>query len=136
MDYTSLVDTKRLERFFQLIDVIDHHISSGFEKIKDEKGIQYVVPFTLYPSGYHVSPNTPLPFLSVIAQKNYIVLYHLGIYADIELLNWFKQAYAEQVSTKLNMGKSCIRFANTGQIPYSLIGELIQRMTLDQWITV
>lgn len=134
MDYTSFVDDKRLDAFSHLIDVIDEHLPSGFEKTTDGTGIHYVVPLQTYPSGYHVTPGTPLPFLSVIAQKNHVALYHMGIYSDPELLRWFEEAYATQVPTKLNMGKSCIRFGNVKHIPYDLIGELVSKMTPEDWI--
>ena len=134
MDYMTLVDDKRLDAFIRLIDVIDANLPAGFEKTTDGNGIHYVVPLSTYPAGYHVSPGTPLPFLSVIAQKNHVALYHMGVYTDEALLDWFKRRYAEDVPTKLDMGKSCIRFNNVKHIPYELIGELVSKMTPAQWI--
>lgn len=134
MDYATLVDDKRLDAFIRLIDVIDANLPAGFEKTTDGNGIHYVVPLSTYPAGYHVSPGTPLPFLSVIAQKNHVALYHMGVYSDPALLLWFEEAYAAQVPTKLDMGKSCIRFGNVKHIPYELIGELVSKMTPAEWI--
>ncbi|TCI60781.1 DUF1801 domain-containing protein [Exiguobacterium sp. SH3S1] len=134
MDYTTLVDDKRLDSFIRLIDVIDANLPDGFEKTTDGKGVHYVVPLSTYPPGYHVTPGTPLPFISVIAQKNHVALYHMGVYADEDVLRWFEQAYAERVPTKLDMGKSCIRFKNVLHIPYDLIGELAAKMTPERWI--
>ncbi|TCI48327.1 MULTISPECIES: DUF1801 domain-containing protein [Exiguobacterium] len=134
MDYTTLVDDKRLDSFIRLIDVIDANLPDGFEKTTDGKGVHYVVPLSMYPPGYHVTPGAPLPFLSVIAQKNHVALYHMGVYADEDVLRWFEQAYAERVPTKLDMGKSCIRFKHVKHIPYDLIGELVAKMTPDEWV--
>ncbi len=134
MDYTTLVDDKRLDAFIRLIDVIDANLPDGFEKTTDGKSVHYVVPLSTYPSGYHVTPGTPLPFLSVIAQKRHVALYHMGVYSDSALLRWFEEAYAAQVPTKLDMGKSCIRFGNVKHIPYELIGELVSKMTPAEWI--
>ncbi|TCI24112.1 DUF1801 domain-containing protein [Exiguobacterium sp. SH5S13] len=134
MDYTTLVDDKRLDSFIRLIDVIDANLPDGFEKTTDGKGVHYVVPLSMYPPGYHVTPGTPLPFISVIAQKNHVALYHMGVYADEDVFRWFEQAYAERVPTKLDMGKSCIRFKNVLHIPYDLIGELAANMTPERWI--
>ncbi|TCI63228.1 DUF1801 domain-containing protein [Exiguobacterium sp. SH0S2] len=134
MDYTTLVDDKRLDSFIRLIDVIDANLPDGFEKTTDGKGVHYVVPLSMYPPGYHVTPGIPLPFLSVIAQKNHVALYHMGVYADEDVLRWFEQAYAERVPTKLDMGKSCIRFKHVKHIPYDLIGELVAKMTPDEWV--
>lgn len=135
MDYTHIVDEQRLDAFTQLIETIDQNIPLGYEKIEQYGGISYVVPLSTYPKGYHVTPDSPLPFLSIIAQKKHIALYHMGMYAVPELLQWFQQQYAQQVPTKLNMGKSCIRFTNIKHIPYALIGELIQKLTPEQWIS-
>lgn len=134
MDVTTLVDDERLEHFTRLIAVIDEHLPEGFEKTTDGHGIHYVVPLSMYPAGYHATPGKPLPFISVIAQKRHIGLYHMGIYSNPELLEWFKIEYAARVPTKLDMGKSCIRFNNVKRIPYDLIGELVEQMTPAQWI--
>jgi len=32
------------------------------------------------------------------------------------------------------MGKSCIRFKKAEEIPFDLIAELMQKMTVQQWI--
>lgn len=134
MRYDHLVDEKRLNAFLRLIQTIEANLPEGFEKVEEYGGVSYVVPHSTYPPGYHVTPEKPLPFISVIAQKKHIGLYHMGIYADPELLTWFENEYAKQVPTKLNMGKSCIRFTNIKTIPYDLIGELMQKMTPTRWI--
>ncbi|TDM12573.1 DUF1801 domain-containing protein [Macrococcus lamae] len=134
MSYTHLVDDARLDAYSKLIDTIDTHIPAEFDQTEDYGGISYVVPKTTYPPGYHCTPEKPLPFLYVVAQKKHIAIYHMGIYADESLLTWFQKEYAKRVPTKLNMGKSCIRFTNIKNIPYDLIGELAEKMTADQWI--
>jgi len=32
------------------------------------------------------------------------------------------------------MGKGCIRFKNVSQISYALIGELVNKMGVDEWV--
>lgn len=97
--------------------------------------IGYVVPHSIYPVGYHCDPKLPLPFISIASQKNFIVLYHMGIYANPVLLNWFITKYPKHSSQKLDMGKSCIRFKKRNQIPFDLIAKLIQKMSVQEWIT-
>ena len=58
----------------------------------------------------------------------------MGVYADKELHDWFVAEYPKYVKTKLDMGKSCIRFKKPETIPYGLIGELVSKMTPQQWI--
>lgn len=124
------------QAYEQLMTIIDQHIPSGFEKCEQYGGISYVVPLRDYPQGYHVTPGTPLPFLSIIPQKHHIGVYHMGIYADPELLRWFTMRYKEEVPTKLQMGKSCIRLTNAAHIPYDLVGELVEKMTPSEWIAL
>jgi hypothetical protein len=97
--------------------------------------IGYVVPHSIYPNGYHCTPELPLPFISFASQKNFIAIYHMGIYANPELLNWFVAEYPKHSTQKLDMGKSCIRFKKANQIPFELIAELAQKMSVQEWIT-
>jgi hypothetical protein len=98
--------------------------------------IAFIVPHSIYPNGYHSDPKQPLPFISIASQKNYISLYHMGLYANTELLKWFTNEYPKHSKTKLDMGKSCIRFKKPDHIPFELIGELSSKMTTEQWIEI
>lgn len=114
--------------------IITENLPEGFEEVINYGMLGYVVPHSLYPDGYHCDPNTPLPFINLASQKNHIAVYHSGIYADPELLAWFQGEYPKHLKTKLNMGKSCIRFKNMKTIPYDLIGELCSKMSPSDWI--
>ena len=96
----------------------------------------WVVPHSTYAAGYHVNPTLPLPFLGLASQKSHIGLYHMGIYASPDLMEWFVQAYPQHCKTKLNMGKSCVRFKSVRNIPYDLVGDLCSRMSPQQWIAL
>jgi len=96
--------------------------------------IGYVVPHSLYPNGYHCDPKQALPFVNIASQKNFIAVYHMGIYADTSLHDWFVSEYPNYVKTKLDMGKSCIRFKKPEIIPYELIGMLMSKMTVEDWV--
>ena len=96
--------------------------------------IGYVIPHSIYPKGYHCTPELPLPFLSIASQKNSVNIYHMGIYADEKLLKWFQEEFPKYSKKKLDMGKSCMRFKKPEDIPYELIGELASKITPEQWI--
>jgi hypothetical protein len=96
----------------------------------------YVVPKSIYPDGYHCDTSLPLPFMNLAAQKNFIALYHMGIYANPELMKWFTTEYPKHCRKKLDMGKSCIRFKKVDDIPYELIGQLVEKMTVDDWVGI
>lgn len=116
--------------------VILENLPLGFEEVISQDMLNYVVPHALYPGGYHVNPALPLPFISLASQKNYIALYHMGLYANKPLLEWFHEAWASQSKTKLDMGKSCIRLKKPEQIPYQLIGELASKVSPQEWIAI
>lgn len=60
----------------------------------------------------------------------------MGIYSKPELLEWFVNEYPKHSKQKLDMGKSCIRFKKLDQIPFELIGELMQKMTVEDWVNI
>lgn len=135
-DYISQVPEDRKETLTKLSEVINSNIPKGFEESIQYGMIGYYVPHSLYPSGYHCTPEIPLPFMSFASQKNSINLYHMGIYSIKELHDWFVVEYPKYSKRKLDMGKSCIRFKKPEDIPYELIGELASKITVDEWIAV
>lgn len=135
-EYLSQIPEERKEYFDKLRSVINDNIPSWFEECINYNMLWRVVPHETYPDGYHCDPKLPLPFMNLANQKNFIALYHMGVYSDSKLLEWFQEEYAKVVSTKLDMGKSCIRFKKMETIPYELIGELVKKISVDQWIQV
>ena len=126
----------RFEPFNKLHDVIMKNLPKGFEAAISYGGLGYVIPHSLYPAGYHCKPIEPLPFAGIASQKNSINFYHMGIYSDPKLLEWFVSEYPKYSEQKLDMGKSCVRFKKLDQIPYKLIGELMKKMSVKKWITI
>lgn len=125
----------RKDTFHKLHTVILENLPSGFEAAISYGGLGYVVPHSIYPQGYHCKPSEPLPFAGIASQKNSINLYHMGIYANPELLKWFVSEFPKYTKAKLDMGKSCIRFKKTDTIPFELIGLLMKKITPQEWIT-
>lgn len=126
----------RAESFNKLHEVIVANMPEGFEAAISYGGLGYVVPHTIYPAGYHCKPVEPLPFAGLASQKNSINFYHMGIYSDPALLDWFVSEYPKYSKRKLDMGKSCIRFKKFDEIPFELIGELMQKMSVADWIAI
>ncbi|WP_425076215.1 DUF1801 domain-containing protein [Psychroserpens sp. S379A] len=135
-DYISQTPEERHNALKKLRQVIKDNLPKDFEEGMIYKMIGYYVPHSVYPDGYHCDPKTPLPFMSFASQKNSINLYHSGIYAKKELHDWFVNEYPKHCSRKLDMGKSCIRFKKTEDIPFDLIAELTRKMTCDEWIDI
>ena len=130
------VSEEKLDAFKKLHTVITENLPDGFEVGISYGFLGYVVPHSIYPKGYHCKANEPLPFLSIAAQKASINLYHMGLYADEKLYNWFVQEYPKHSKYKLDIGKSCIRFKKLDHIPYELIAELVKKMSVSEWINL
>lgn len=133
-EYLESLPEDRQTAMNELRAIILKNIPKGFHEEMNYGMIGYVVPHSIYPKGYHCDPKLPLPFLSIASQKNFIAVYHMGMYADKNLLDWFVAEFPKHSKYKLDMGKSCIRFKKLDQIPYSLIGELASKMTVNDWI--
>ena len=134
-DYIQQLPEDRKEPIERLRKVILDNLPEGFEETILYGMIGYVVPHSIYPEGYHVDPKLPLSFIGLASQKNNISLYHSGVYMFPEVLEWFEEQYPTYVKTKLDMGKSCIRFKNMQNIPYQLIGQLCEKITVAQYVS-
>lgn len=135
-DYLEKVPDERKSAFKQLFETISENLPAGFETNISYGMIGWSVPLETFPAGYHCTPGLPLPFINLASQKNFIALYHMGIYANPELMNWFVEEYPKHTKRKLDMGKSCIRFKKPDEIPFKLIAELATKMSPHDWIAV
>ena len=133
-DYISQLPEERKVPMEKLRKTIAKNLPKGFEETISYNMIGFVVPHKTYPKGYHCDPKLPLPFINIASQKNFIALYHMGIYANPELYKWFVNEYPKHCKRKLDMGKSCIRFKKMEEIPFDLIAELCTKTTVNQWI--
>jgi hypothetical protein len=134
VEYLEAIPDNRKNQLNQLRKAIQKNLPKGFEEDFQYGMISYVVPLSRYEKGYHAKANTPLPFVSLASQKHTINLYHSGIYADERLYTWFNQRYLELFSKKPDMGKSCIRFRDINDLVLKIVSELLQKMTVDEYI--
>lgn len=135
-EYVDSLPEERKKAIAELRKVIRKNLPKGFEETMGYGMLCYSVPHSVYPPGYHCNPSQPLPFLSIASQKNFIAIYHMGLYADAKFLDWFKKEFAKVSTKKLDMGKSCLRFKHPEHIPYALIGTLAGKMTAERWIAL
>jgi uncharacterized protein YdhG (YjbR/CyaY superfamily) len=135
-DYLATIPEDRIEAFMGLLETIRANIPAGFQECIQYKMPSFNVPLSTYPDGYHCTKDTPLPFINIANQKNFIALYHMGIYANPEIHQWFVEEYPKHSKYKLDMGKSCIRFKKVDHIPLELIGQLVQKMSVEDWIKI
>jgi len=135
-EYMTQLPEDRKDVVQKLRQTILDHIDSKFQECMNYGMLGYVVPFTIYPDGYHCNPKLPLPFMNLASQKNFIAVYHMGMYAKKEIYDWFVTEYPKHTTAKLDMGKSCIRFKKMDAIPYALIGQLAAKLSVEGWIAI
>lgn len=135
-DYITQLPEERKEPLNKLRKVILDNLPKGFEEGMNYNMIGFYVPHSVYPNGYHCNTKLPLPFMNIASQKNFVAVYHMGMYAKKELLNWFTAEYPKHCKYKLDMGKSCVRFKKIEDIPYKLIGQLTAKMSAKEWINI
>ena len=133
--YINEIPQERREGVEKLRAVILQNLPVGFEEGMSYGMIGYYVPHSIYPAGYHCTPKLPLPFMSFANQKNSINFYHMELYANPDLYNWFVNEFPKYSCQKLDMGKSCIRFKKIAYIPFELIAKLVRKVTVEDWIT-
>ena len=134
--YIAELPADRQEAISKLRKEIKKNLPKGFEEGMGYGMIGYVVPHSIYPNGYHCNPKLPLPFINIASQKNFIAVYHMGVYANPVLLKWFTAAHDKATSKKADMGKSCMRYKKPEDIPYTLFGELASKITPAEWIAL
>ncbi|MFA7360174.1 MAG: DUF1801 domain-containing protein [Candidatus Kapaibacterium sp.] len=134
--YIKELPPERAEAISRLRKAIIKTLPKGFEEGMGYGMMGYYVPHSIYPKGYHCTPELPLPFAGMASQKNFISFYHMGMYANPELLKWFVTEFPKHSTAKLDMGKSCVRFKKPEHIPYELIGKLMKKMTVKDWINL
>jgi len=135
-DYINQLPEERQEPIKKLRQIILDNLPKGMEEQMSYGMLGFIIPHSVYPDGYHCDPKTPLPFMNLASQKNFIAVYHMGMYAKKEVLDWFTTEYAKHCKYKLDMGKSCVRFKKIHDIPYDLIGELAAKMSTEEWISI
>jgi hypothetical protein len=135
-EYLQELPEERRGPMEELRGVILENLPEGLEEGMQYGMIGYFVPLSRYPKGYHCTPGEPLPFISLASQKNSINVYHMGMYMEEEILNWYLGEYPKYIKTKPDMGKSCIRFKRVDQLPLKLIGELMQKMSVERYIEI
>lgn len=135
-EYVRQLPQDRKKPVSKIRSILRKNLPKGFKEQISYKMIGYVVPHSIYPEGYHCDSSQPLPFINLASQKNYIALYHMGIYSNDKLNKWFIKEYLSLIGKKPDMGKSCIRFKKPDEIPYELIAELAGKMTPQEWIKI
>lgn len=134
-DYLKELPPERREAIEKVRSAILNNLPKGYEEGMQYGMISYYVPLSIYPNGYRNDKKTPLPYISLASQKNHMAVYCMCMYGNEGLEKWFKEAY-QGTGNKLDMGKGCVRFVDIEKFPVALIGELVKKTSVSEFIKI
>ena len=132
-EYLQALPGDRRAAISTVRETILANLPKGYEVRMNYGMIGYVVPHSIYPAGYHCNPAQPLTYASLGSQKNHIALYLMCVYGHAETAAWFRKAW-EATGKKLDMGKACVRFKRLEDVPLEVVGQVIARTPVKQYI--
>ena len=129
-EYLEELTPERREAVSAVREVVLANLPDGYEERIDFGMIAYVVPLKRYPKTYN---GHPLSYAGIASEKSYVSVHLMNIYGDPETQRWFVDSY-ETTGKRLDMGKSCVRFRRLDDLPLDLIGEVVARTPMEEWI--
>ncbi|MCR9202823.1 MAG: DUF1801 domain-containing protein, partial [Planctomycetaceae bacterium] len=132
-EYLAALPEERRLALQAVREVFQRNLSGGFEEGIQYGMVGYYVPLSVYPPGYHCTPDTPLPFAGMASQKNHMSIYLMGLYSNPDELAKFEAAW-KATGLRLDMGKSCIRFRKLEQVPLKVLAATLKRLTLKKFL--
>ena len=130
-EYIAGLPQERAEQIARLRQLILQRLPEGYAEEVGFGMITYVIPLETYPDTYN---GHPLMYAALASQKRHMSLYLMNVYGDDETLRWFTEGFAA-AGKKLDMGKACVRFRKLDDLPLDLIGEVIARTSVAEYIT-
>ncbi len=129
-DYLDSLPEERREAVSAVRDTINASLPEGYAEQMDWGMISWVVPLELEPDTYN---GKPLCYVALASQKRHLSVYLMGLYTDGPELEWFERQYAER-GLKLDMGKSCVRFKRLEDLPLDVLGEVVGKIGVQEYI--
>jgi hypothetical protein len=131
-EYLDDLPADRRDAIAAVRAVVRKNLPKGYSEFVSWGMINYGVPLSRFPNTYN---GQPLCYAALAAQKNYCSLYLMSVYGDkkheARLRDGFKAA-----GKKLDMGKSCVRFKSSDDLPLDVVGELIAAVPAEKWIAI
>lgn len=130
-EYLNELSPERKKELSTVRAQIIKNLNKGYVESMNWGMISYEVPLRTFAETYN---GKPLMYAALAAQKEHMSLYLTTVYADPEINEWFTTRFKES-GHKLDMGKSCIRFKSAKDLPLDLIGEIIAKTTVDEFVS-
>src|SRR5918993_2574590 len=128
-EYVAALPDDRRATVSKLRVFVKKHVPKGYKEQIGWGAITYAVPLEVLPDTYN---GEPLCYAAIAAQKNHYSLYLMSAYGDPKQLKWMAGEF-EKRGKKLDMGKSCLRFATLDDIPLDVVGEVLASTPIDAY---
>ena len=129
-DYVASVPADRREAFDAVRATINANLPAGFEEGVEFGMLTWSVPLSTFADTYN---GRPLGLIALANQKQYLAMYVLGVYATEGGEERFRTAW-EATGTKLDMGKSCVRFRRVDDVPLAVVADTVRSSSVDALI--
>lgn len=129
-DYLSELDDGRRQAISAVRRVILDNLPDGYEETMQYGMITYIVPASVLADTYN---GQPLMYVALASQKRYMSLYLTNVYSDASVETWFTERY-RATGKRLDMGKSCVRFRTLDDLPLDLVGEVVGRTPVADFV--
>jgi uncharacterized protein YdhG (YjbR/CyaY superfamily) len=129
-EYLDELPDDRAAVVAQVRDLVNASLPPGYVEGMLYGMPTWMVPLGTYPDTYN---GKPLAYVSLAAQKNYYALYLMAVYSDSVEEARFREQWVAR-GTKLDMGKSCLRFKRIDDLHEDLLAEVIAAVPMDAFI--
>ena len=111
-------------------DVVNEHLSQGYEETVDWGMLAWVVPLATLPTTHN---GHPLMLAALGAHTKRMTVYLMSVYGDPKIKKEFVTAY-KKTGKRLDMGGSCVHFKTLDDLPLDVVGTTIARVTVDEYV--
>lgn len=131
-EYLDSLPEDRRKALAKVRAVIRKNLPRGVVERMNWGMISYEVPLATYPDTYN---GQPLMFAALASQKRHMAVYLMGIYGSDDLRDWFEEAY-RATGKRMDVGKSCVRFAKLDDLPLDIVGEAVGAVSLEEFLAM
>ena len=129
-EYLNELAPDRREQIESVRNVVLDKLPKGYAESMNWGMISWEIPLERYPKTYN---KQPLMYAALASQKNYMSLYLMCVYTHDGTQTEFERRLKAS-GKKLNMGKSCVRFKTTDDLPMDLIADTVASTSVDDYI--
>ena len=129
-EYLAELPQDRAAAVSHVRDLVNGSLPEGYGEAMQYGMITWSVPLSVYPDTYN---GQPLAYVGLAAQKNYYALYLMGVAVGSVQEQQFRQAWQAR-GTKLDMGRSCLRFKRVEDLHEDLVARNIGSVPVRQFV--